>query len=98
MTTKGTNSFDASGNVASDVYFDQTGGGEKACSFRIAIEQHQKTTVFIRANGYGGIVNVVRARKLKEGDFVVISGGLMNRRSRNGDLLTEVRIEEIAIP
>lgn len=95
---KGTNSYDGSGIVASEVFFSSTGSGDKACSFRLAIEQNHKATVHIRVNAYGGIVDVVRRRRLSEGDFCVVSGELMNRRSRGQDLLTEVRAVDIAIP
>lgn len=98
MAAKGINSFDGSGNVASEVLFSETRGGEPACSFRLAIEQSHKATVFVRVNAYGGIVEVIRRRGLSSGDYCVVSGELMNRRSREQDLLTEIRVVHLAIP
>jgi hypothetical protein len=98
LSAKGINSFDGSGKVASEVLFSETRGGEPACSFRLAIEQSHKSTVFVRINAYGGIVDVVRRRELSSGDYCVVSGELMNRRSKDQDLLTEVRAIHIVIP
>lgn len=96
--SRGTNSWNGSGNVAGELLFSQTTGkGEKAASFKIACEQAHKTTVFVRINVYGGNVDVLRERGVKKGDFVIITGELMNRRGQS-DMLTEVRCSQIVIP
>ena len=93
---KGINETSVSGNVTGDVFFAQTGRGEDACSFRLAITQAYKTTTFVRVNVYGGHVNVCKSRKLGKGDYCVVSGELMNRKVK-GELLTEIRCQEIVI-
>lgn len=93
---KGINVSNISGNVTGDVFFAQTGRGEDACSFRLAISQAYKSTTFVRVNVYGGHVSVCRSRDLSRGDYCVVSGELMNRKVR-GELLTEIRCLEIVI-
>jgi single-stranded DNA-binding protein len=82
--------------VAGDVLFNPTRKGDRAASFRIAIEQPHKTVVFVRINVYGGNVDAIRERGLKKGDYVVVDGELMNRRGPS-DTLTEVRCSNVVI-
>lgn len=97
--SRGTNSWDGSGDVISDVLYSQTSKGEKAASFKLAINQAHKSTVFVRINVYGGNVDVIKERGLKKGDFVVIGGELMNRRGQGGsDWLTEIRCGQVVLP
>jgi len=93
---KGTNSWDGSGNVASDVAYGKTGRGDEACNFRLAVEQSHKPLLYIRVNVYGHNARVCRKRELAKGDFVVIDGELMNRQGHE-DVLTEIRCREIVI-
>ena len=94
--SRGTNSWHGCGAVVSDVRYNNTKGGDLACSFRIAINQPYKNTLYIRVNVYGGNVVVCERRKLVIGDFVVIDGELMNRRG-NDEVLIEIRCREIVI-
>ena len=94
---KGTNVWNGSGNIASEVDYGRTGRRqEEACNFRLAIEQRNKPLLFVRINVYGGNVEVCRLRSLKQGDYVVVSGELMNRNGQNG-ILTDIRCGEIII-
>jgi single-stranded DNA-binding protein len=94
---KGTNTWTGSGNVASDVLYGETKTGDKACNFKLAIEQSHKSLVFVRINAYAGNVEVCQARRLKKGDYVVVEGELMNRRGQD-DTVTEIRCKTIVIP
>jgi len=93
---KGINVCSVAGHVASDVLMATTKGGDAACSFRFAIDQGHKSTVFIRINAYGGNVEVIKRRQMRKGDYAVIEGELMNRQGHN-DVITEVRCENIVI-
>lgn len=93
---KGINVCGISGHVASDILFSKTRSGDSACSFRFAIDQGHKATVFIRVNVYGGNVEVIKSRQMRKGDYAVINGELMNRQGHN-DVITEVRCGSIVI-
>ena len=95
--SKGTNVWTGSGNVASDIQYGKTGKkDEDACNFRIAIEKAHRPLVFVRINIYGGNVDVCKMRGLKKGDYVIVSGELMNRDGRDGTI-TEVRCMDLVI-
>lgn len=89
----GINSYACSGNIASDILFSETKSGDAACSFKLAVEQIYKPTVFIRINVYGGNVGVVKGRNAQRGDYIVVSGELMARKQA----LIEVRCKDIVI-
>lgn len=93
---RGTNSWGGSGVLVTDVVYDTTGNDSDACSFRMAINHQHKQPVYVRVNIYGGNVSVCRMKGLKNGDYVVIEGALMNREGR-GDTLTEIRCKDIVI-
>jgi len=93
---RGINVCGISGHVASDILFSATRSGDSACSFRFAIDQGHKSTVFIRVNAYGGNVDVIRDRQMQKGDYAVIDGELMNRQGHN-DVITEMRCGSIVI-
>jgi hypothetical protein len=94
--SRGTNSWNGSGDVITDVTYSRTRSGDEACSFRIAVNQAHKPTLYLRINVYGGNVIVCRKRNLGIGDFVVIDGELMNRKGKD-DVLIEVRCQDIVI-
>ena len=96
MVQRGTNSWDGSGNVASDVYYGKTSAGDLACNFRLAVEQSHKQLSYFRVNVYGRNAEICEKRRLSKGDYVVIDGELMNRPGRD-DVLTEIRCKEIVI-
>lgn len=93
---RGINSWDGSGNVASDVSYGKTSSGDLACNFRLAIERQNQQVSYFRVNVYGRNADVCQARQLKKGDYVVINGELMNRSGRE-EILTEIRCKEIVI-
>jgi single-stranded DNA-binding protein len=94
--SRGTNSWHGSGQLVSDVKYGGTRNGGPACSFRIAINQLRKPTIYIRVNVYGGNVEVCRKFTLGKGDFVVVAGELMSRNGKD-EVLTEVRCRDIVI-
>ena len=96
MAQRGTNSWDGSGNVASDVAFGETSNMELACNFRLAVERANRQVAYFRVNVYGRSAEVCRSRDLRKGDYVIISGELMNRTGRD-EILTEIRCKEIVI-
>ena len=93
---KGINVCGISGHVASDILISTTKSGDDACSFRFAIDQGHKATVFVRVNAYGGNVDVIKRRNMKKGDYAIIGAELMNRQGRN-DVITELRCGSIVI-
>ena len=96
MPQRGTDSWNGSGVVYSDVLFAETRSGNRACSFRLAIDKKNKSRVIVRINAYGGNTVVIERRQMKRGDYCIIAGELMNRVG-NGEDLTEIRCEEIVI-
>jgi hypothetical protein len=95
---RGTDVWSGSGNIAGHPIFGKTGCGESACSFKVAIDKKHKPTTFVRVNVYGGNVEVCRVRDLASGDYVMVSGELMNRRGKNSnETIVEVRCNEIVI-
>ena len=97
---KGTNSWDGSGNLSTEVDYGETGTGEQACNFGVAVERSNKQVVFVRVNVYGDLVSLCQTKKLDVGDFVVVSGELMSREWRfSGRRVTliEIRCKELII-
>jgi single-stranded DNA-binding protein len=97
---KGTNHWDGSGNVSTEVEYGETGSGEPACNFRIAVERSNKQLLFLRINVYGDLVSLCKVKDLRTGDYVVISGELMGRERRLGGrrvTLIECRCLELII-
>lgn len=94
--SRGTNSWNGSGTIVTDPVYNKTGAGGEACSFRIAVNQHHKPTLFIRINVYGGNASMCKKFLVKKGDFVVVDGELMNRQGRD-EVLTEIRCHELVI-
>lgn len=93
----GINDYACSGNIASDILFSETKSGDAACSFKLAVEQIYKPTVFIRINVYGVNVGVVKGRNARRGDYIVVSGELMCRKGQSENTLIEVRCKDIVI-
>jgi len=94
--SRGTNSWNGSGSLVSDPIYNQTRSGGEACSFKIAINQLHKPTLYIRINVYGGNVSVCQKFSIGKGDFVVVDGELMSRYGQN-EVLTEIRCRELVI-
>lgn len=93
---RGTNSWNGSGIVCSDVVFNETTKGDQACGFRIAINKLYRPTFYIRVNAYGSNAEGCRKMDLSRGDCVIVDGELMSRMGRE-EQLTEVRCREIVI-
>ena len=93
---RGMNVWHGCGTVCSDVVYNDTRNGDKACGFRIAIHNPHKASLYIRVNSYGSHAEVCRKCELEKGDFVVIDGELMTRQGRD-ELLTEVRCRDLVI-
>ena len=93
---RGTNSWNGSGSLVSNVSYGNTRVGGPACNFKMAIDHPYKQKLFVRINVYGGNVNVCKKLNLRKGDFVVVDGELMNRNGHD-EILTEVRCREIII-
>lgn len=91
---RGLNVWIGSGNIASDLSYGKTHGGDDACNFRLAVEQAYKQVLYVRVNIYGRNVFACERNKLMKGDYVSIEGELMNRKGQE-DTLTEVRCKDI---
>lgn len=78
----GINNVVVAGNVARDPMFDKTKEGMDACSFVIVINEKgsraEDIVTWVRINMFGDVVAIVR-EKVKQGDYVIIRGELMNR-------------------
>ncbi|MEM5853346.1 MAG: single-stranded DNA-binding protein [Candidatus Aenigmatarchaeota archaeon] len=67
--------------------------GVKAASFLLAVDSGGASganTLWIRVNVYGKIAELVM-QHLAKGDYVVVAGKLMQRRTAKGDVVTEVK-------
>lgn len=87
------------GNVSGPIHYGETTRGDPACSFVLVAEGKEVPTVFVRVNIYGGLVKVCDQR-LKKGAYVIVDGGLMNRKDKEGGdnqskVKCEVRCEDI---
>lgn len=96
MRQQGTNSWHGSGVVISDVFCSDTKGGNAACSFKLAIDEKNRTRVVVRINAYGGNTIVINSRKMQKGDYCIVDGELMNRAGNREDLV-EIRCGRIII-
>lgn len=99
--TRGLNCWTDAGNVSGPIKYGQTGSGENACSFLLAIDRFDQATTWIRVNVYGGLVKVCEQR-LQKGVYVAVEGELMNRQCQSTEtveggskVLTEVRAKDI---
>lgn len=94
--TRGVNEVTIAGNVSGPIKYGETGGGDAACSFVLAIDKGTANTTWVRINVYNGLVKVCEA-KLEKGQYVIVAGELMNRQRRvttnvdENQQLTEVR-------
>jgi len=83
----GINNVVVAGNVARDPAFDKTKEGMDACTFVIVINEKgsrsEDIVTWVRINMFGDVIPVVR-EKVKQGDYVIIRGELMNRAA-SGD-------------
>lgn len=96
---RGINRVMLSGNVtAAPEFGNKTGDGAEVCGFTVASDRYasngQTVTAFVKVNVYPeGLVRLCRDR-VKQGDYLIVDGELMNRDGRHGTLL-EVRARDI---
>ena len=94
---RGVNKIVISGNVTSEVKYNQTHRGVDVCTFGIVSERSSGSgshKVFAKINVYMDHL-VLRCRdRLKSGGYVIIEGELMNRDGRS-EALTEVRARDL---
>lgn len=93
---RGMNCVFLAGNVGK-VVIDKTNNGRPAGSFWLAIEDKTKLVTWVRANVYDGLADLCE-KKLFEGSYAMVRGGLMNRTSKQtNDRILEIRVNELVI-
>jgi len=91
---KGINVVTVSGNVGT-MYASKTGTGVTAYSMLIAVDSKKGTPVWVRVNVFGGLARKCND-KIEKGDYVLVSGELMERKVSTDDItLLEIRAKEI---
>lgn len=89
---RGINVVCLSGNLTGYIKTGETGGGHGFCSFSLVSEQKGGRTTLVRVNVFAdGLVKMCEPR-LRKGDYLVISGELMNQKDSR---MLEVRALEI---
>lgn len=99
MKMWGINEVQFSGTV-SKIEFSSTAKGKPCSTFLLSCETKEGGHAMIRVNIYNGLVNVCR-QILREGDYAIVAGRLMNRVRKDHDktqLLVEVRADRIVVP
>jgi hypothetical protein len=95
---KGLNKVIVSGNVLGNIEYGRVTNGSEVCGFSVASDRHSANgvvTAFVKVNVY--VEGLVRICKLKlfKGAYALVEGELMNRDTRAGTGLLEIRAREI---
>jgi len=94
---RGVNKVVLSGNVTSDVTFNQTRSGVDVCTFEMVSERgggENGHKVYAKVNVYLENLVALCGDRLTKGRYVIVDGELMNRNGRSEEL-TEVRARDI---
>jgi len=92
---RGTNRWFGSGNVAGKIDYGSTSTGEDACSFKVAIERHH-SSIYLRVNVFDDVVDRVRVNNVDVGDYILMSGEIMNRKTQD-KWLSEIRCLDVVM-